>query len=236
MLFRSDIARLLAASRLLTMIGPGGVGKTRLAIQTAHDSIKKFKDGVYWMELVGLQDGTLIAQEIAQALDVREVSNQPMIESLKSHLKSKDALLVLDNCEHLIEACAQTVEALLAACPKLKILATSRERLDLFNETTWNVPSLPLPEMGGSLSLKKLKEFASIELFVERAGNVKSDFLLTEQSASSVAQICNHLDGIPLAIELASARVKVLTVDEIASRLNDRFSLLTSGSRTALPR
>lgn len=231
-----DIAKLLSASRLLTMIGPGGVGKTRLAIQTAHDSIKKFKAGVCWVELVGLQDGSLIPQEIAQALDVREVSNQPMMETLKTHLKSKELLLVLDNCEHLIEACAQTVEGLLAACPKLKILATSRERLDLFNETTWNVPSLPLPEMQGSLSLKQLKEFASIELFVERAGNVKSDFLLTEQNAASVAQVCNRLDGIPLAIELASARVKVLSVDEIASRLNDRFSLLTSGVRTALPR
>ena len=231
-----DIAKLLSASRLLTMIGPGGVGKTRLAIQTAHDSIKKFKDGVCWVELVGLQDGSLIPQEIAQALDAREVSNQPMIEALKTHLKSKGLLLVLDNCEHLIEACAQTVEQLLSACPKLKILATSRERLDLFNETTWNVPSLPLPEMRGLLSLKQLKEFASIELFVERAGNVKSDFVLTEQNASSITQVCNHLDGIPLAIELASARIKVLSADEIASRLNDRFSLLTSGSRTALPR
>jgi len=231
-----DIAKLLSASRLLTVIGPGGVGKTRLAIQTAHASIKKFKDGVCWVELVGLQDGSLIPQEIAQALDVREVSNQPMLETLKTHLKSKELLLVLDNCEHLIEACAQTVESLLAACPKLKILATSRERLDLFNETTWNVPSLPLPEIQKSLSLKQLKEFASIELFVERAGNVKSDFILTEQNAASVAQICNRLDGIPLAIELASARIKVLSVDEIASRLNDRFSLLTSGMRTALPR
>jgi non-specific serine/threonine protein kinase len=119
---------------------------------------------------------------------------------------------------------------------KLKILATSRERLDLFNETTWNVPSLPLPEMQQSLSLKQLKEFASIELFIERAGNVKSDFFLTEQNAASVAQICHRLDGIPLAIELAAARIKILSADEIALRLNDRFSLLTSGIRTALPR
>lgn len=191
-----DIAKLLSVSRLLTLIGPGGVGKTRLAIQTAHDSIKKFKEGVYWVELVGLQDGSLIPQEISQVLGVREVSNQPMMETLKTHLKSKALLLVLDNCEHLIAACAQTVEGLLASCPKLKILATSRERLDLFNETTWNVPSLPLPEMRQSLSLKQLKEIASIELFVERAGNVKSDFVLTEQNAASVAQICNRLDGI----------------------------------------
>lgn len=231
-----DIAKLLSATRFLTMIGPGGVGKTRLAIQTAHDSIKKFQDGVCWVELVGLQDGSLIPQEIAQALGVREISNQPLMETLKTHLKSRALLLVLDNCEHLIAACAQTVEGLLASCPKLKILATSRERLDLFNETTWNVPSLPLPESQKSLSLKQLKEIASIELFVERAVNVKSDFVLTEQNAVSVVQICNRLDGIPLAIELAAARIRVLAVDEIASRLNDRFSLLTSGTRTALPR
>jgi len=231
-----DITKSLSESRLLTLIGSGGVGKTRLAIQTAHDLIRKFKDGVSWVELVGLQDGSLIPQEIAQALSVREVSNQPILETLKTHLKSKELLLVLDNCEHLIEACAQTVESLLASCPKLKILATSRERFDLFNETTWNVPSLPLPEMRGSISLKQLKGFASIELFVERARNVNSGFVLTEQNASSVNQICNRLDGIPLAIELASARIKVLSVDEIASRLNDRFWLLTSGSRTALPR
>jgi predicted ATPase/DNA-binding SARP family transcriptional activator len=231
-----QITRLLGKNRLVTLTGSGGVGKTRLAIQSARDSIKKFKDAVCWVELVGLQDGSLIPQEIAQALDVREVSNQPMMETLKTHLKSKGLLLVLDNCEHLIEACAQTVEGLLAACPKLKILATSRERLDLFNETTWNVPSLPLPEMQQALSLKQLKEFASIQLFVERARNVKSDFVLTEQNASSIAQICNRLDGIPLAIELASARIKLLSVDEIASRLSDRFSLLTSGTRTALPR
>ncbi len=210
------------------MIGPGGVGKTRLAIQTAHDSIKKFQDGVCWVELVGLQDGSLIPQEIAQALGVREISNQPLMETLKTHLKSRALLLVLDNCEHLIAACAQTVEGLLASCPKLKILATSRERLDLFNETTWNVLSLPLPELQKSQPLKQLKEIASIELFVERAVNVKSDFVLTEQNAVSVVQICNRLDGIPLAIELAAARIRVLAVDEIASRLNDRFSLLTS--------
>jgi predicted ATPase/DNA-binding SARP family transcriptional activator len=230
-----DIARLLSASRLLTLIGSGGVGKTRLAIQTAHVSVRKFKDGAYWVELVGLQDGSLIPQEIAQSLSVREVSNEPLTTTLKTFLKSKELLLVLDNCEHLIESCAQIVEQLLSTCPKLKILATSRERLDLFNETTWHVPSLQLPETGQILPLKKLKEFASVELFVERARNVKSDLALTEQNASSITQICERLDGIPLAIELAAARVKLLSVDEIASRLHDRFSLLTSGTRTALP-
>jgi len=231
-----EIAKLLSSSRLLTLTGPGGVGKTRLAIQTAHDSIKKFKDGVFWVSLVGLSDENLIPQEIAQSLSVREVSHEPLIETLKTYLKSKDVLLVIDNCEHLIRACAQYAEQLLAACPKLKILATSIEALGLFNETTWQVPSLPLPEIQQMLSIKDLKEFASIELFAARASTAKSSFSVDERNASSVAQICRRLDGIPLAIELAAARIKVLSVDEIAARLDDRFSLLTTGSRTAIPR
>ena len=160
------------------------MGKTRLAIQTAHDFIKKFRDGVFWVGLVGLSDANLIPQEIAQSLNIREISNEPLIETLKTYLKSKDFLLIIDNCEHLIRACAQYAEQLLAACPKLKILATSIEALGLFNETTWQVPSLPLPEMQKSLSLKELQEFASIELFNERAGNAKSGFTLDERNAS----------------------------------------------------
>jgi predicted ATPase/DNA-binding SARP family transcriptional activator len=230
-----EIARLLSSFRLVTLTGPGGVGKTRLAIQTAHNSINKFKDGVFWVGLVGLSDANLIPQEIAQSLNVREVSNMPLIEALKTYLKSKDILLVIDNCEHLIRACAQYAEQLLAACPKLKILATSIESLGLFNETTWQVPSLPLPEMQ-QLSLKELQEFAGIELFVQRASTAKTNFALNDQNATSVAQICQRLDGIPLAIELAAARIKLLSIDEIASRLDDRFSLLTAGSRTAIPR
>lgn len=231
-----EIAKLLSTARLLTLTGPGGVGKTRLAIQTANDSVKKFKDGVYWVGLVGLSDANLIPHEIAQSLNVREISNEPVIEALKTHLKLKEVLLVIDNCEHLIKACAQYTEQLLAACPKLKILATSIEALGLFNETIWQVPSLPLPEMSHSLSVKELSEFASIQLFHERARNAKTGFELDERNATSVAQICRRLDGIPLAIELAAARLKVLSVDEIAARLDNRFSLLTAGSRTAIPR
>ena len=231
-----EIARLLSSSRLLTLTGSGGVGKTRLAIQTANDSIKKFRDGVFWVGLVGLSDENLIPQEIAHSLNVREISNEPLIETLKTYLKSKDVLVVMDNCEHLIRACAQYTEELLAACQKIKILATSIEGLGLFDETIWQVPSLPLPEAQKTLSLEELQEFASIELFDERASHAKSDFVLTEKNARSVAQICQRLDGIPLAIELAAARIKVLSVEEIASRLDDRFSLLTAGSRTAIPR
>ncbi|HEX5943562.1 MAG TPA: BTAD domain-containing putative transcriptional regulator, partial [Anaerolineales bacterium] len=224
-----EIARLLSTSRLLTLTGSGGVGKTRLAIHTANDLIRKFKDGVFWVGLVGLSDENLIPQEIAQSLNVREVSNELVIETLKTNLKPKDLLIVLDNCEHLIKACAQVVEQLLAACPKLKILATSIEALGIFNETVWQVPSLPLPEMQQSLSLQELQEFASIVLFHERARNAKSGFVLDARNATTVAQICRRLDGIPLAIELAAARIKILSADEIAVRLDDRFSLLTAG-------
>jgi predicted ATPase/DNA-binding SARP family transcriptional activator len=230
-----EIVRILSSSRLLTLTGPGGVGKTRLAIQTAHDSIKKYKDGVYWVGLVGLSDGDLIPQEIAQSLNVREASDEPLIETLKTYLKSKEVLLVMDNCEHLIRDSAQYTEQLLAACPRLKIFVTSIEALGLFNETIWQVPSLPLPEIQQE-SLKELREFASIALFNDRARSAKSGFVLDERNAASVGQICRRLDGIPLAIELAAARIKLLSAAEIAARLDDRFSLLTSGSRTAIPR
>jgi predicted ATPase len=231
-----EIARLLSISRLLTLTGPGGVGKTRLAIQTAYDSTGDFSDGVFWVDLVGLSDANLIPQEIAQSLNVREIPDEAIIETLETHLNSKEVLLVIDNCEHLIRACAQYAEQLLAGCPRLKILATSIEGLGIFNETTWQVPSLPLPEIRQNLPLEELRGVASIELFVQRASSAKTSFTLTDQNAASVAQICQRLDGIPLAIELAAARIKVLSVDEIAVRLDDRFSLLTAGSRTAIPR
>jgi predicted ATPase len=186
--------------------------------------------------LVGLSDENLIPQQIAQSLGVRETANEPLMETLGTHLEAKDLLIVLDNCEHLIRACTQYVEQLLARSSTLKILATSIETLGLFNETLWQVPSLPLPEMQGALSLKELQEFAGIELFEARALYAKSDFFLNEKNARFVAQICRRLDGIPLAIELAAARLKVLSVDEIAARLDDRFSLLTAGSRTAILR
>ena len=231
-----EIAGLLSASRLVTLTGPGGVGKTRLAIQTAHDLSKKYKNGVFWVSLVGLSDENLIPQEIAQTLNLRENPQEKIIETLKTYLKSKELLLVMDNCEHLIRACAQYTEQLLGACPKLRILATSIEALGLFNETIWQVPSLPLPENQREFSPKKLREFASIELFHERASNAKPGFALDEGNAASVTKICRQLDGIPLAIELAAARIKLMSLDEIAAHLDDRFSLLTTGSRTAIPR
>ncbi|HEY6073454.1 MAG TPA: BTAD domain-containing putative transcriptional regulator [Anaerolineales bacterium] len=219
-----EIARLLASSRLVTLTGPGGVGKTRLAIQAAHDSMGKFKDGVFWVGLAGLADPELIPQEITQSLGMPTAPNTPLMELLKTQLKSRDLLLVLDNCEHLIKASAQYIEQLLGSCPKLKVLATSIEGLGLFHETIYQVPSLPLPGAQQNISLKELREVASIALFYVRAGNARPGFAVNEKNASSVIQICERLDGIPLAIELAAARIRVLSVEEIASRLDDRFS------------
>jgi predicted ATPase/DNA-binding SARP family transcriptional activator len=218
----NEIATLLSLARLLTLIGPGGVGKTRLAIQAASDVAGKFKDGVFWVELVGLSDANLVPQEIAQSLKVHEGSGMPPIELLKSDLADKSLLLVLDNCEHLVGSVAEAAEQFLGACPKLKILATSRERLGVFSEVVWRVPSL--------------SERTSRQLFAERARAARHDFSLTESNQAFVTQLCERLDRVPLAIELAAARVSLLSVEEIAQRLDDRFSLLTSGSRTALPR
>ncbi len=230
-----EIIRLLSTVRLLALTGPGGVGKTRLAIQAADKVQSKFKDGVRWVELASLSDPDLLPQAIASALSLHEVPSRPWIDAIQMHLGSKKLLLVLDNCEHLIAACAEIAERLMVACPNLKILATSLEGLGAPGETTWVVPSMALPA-AEPLPVREMREYESILLFAERAKSAESGFELTEQNAESVAQVCRRLDGIPLAIELAAARVKLLRVEEIAERLNDRFRLLTGGSRTALPR
>jgi predicted ATPase len=183
-----------------------------------------------------LNDNALIFQAVAQVTSVREVPNQPLANTLIEYFRTKHILLVLDNCEHLILGCAQLADQLLSVCPHLKILTTSREGLGLTGEQIWHVPALSLPDSLHSLSIKLLTRYESIRLFMERAAAVRSDFHLAEQNALFVAQVCQRLDGIPLAIELAAARVKVLSVEQIAARLEDRFVLLTGGSRTALPR
>jgi predicted ATPase/DNA-binding SARP family transcriptional activator len=231
-----QITRLLGKNRLVTLTGSGGVGKTRLAIQSSNRLLDKFKDGVWWIDLVGLSDPALVSQAVAKVMDLHEVPNQPLIETLVGELRTKQVLLVLDNCEHLILACAQLADRLLSGTKFLKILATSREALDILGEAGWLVPSLSLPDARDSVTVKKLSKSESIDLFMERATVMQPQFTLTDQNANAVAQICRRLSGMPLAIELAAARVKMMTVDEIASRLDDRFSLLTSGNRSALPR
>jgi predicted ATPase len=232
----AEVKHLFSATRLLTLTGAGGSGKTRLAIHVATDLVDGFKGGVWWVELAALLDEALVPQAIAKVLGLPEVPNQSWSETIVFFLRSKQSLLVLDNCEHLVTACAQLADQLLSACSNLKILATSREALGLTGERAWYVSTLSVPESQDEARPDSLMEYEAIRLFIERAIAVKSGFALTEHNALAVTQICRRLDGIPLAIELAGARVKVLTVAQIASRLDDRFNLLTSGSRTVLPR
>src|SRR5215217_4553991 len=231
-----EVVKTVGKNHLVTLTGSGGVGKTRLAIQSSNKLLDKFKDGVWWIDLVGLSDPALVSQAVAKVVDLHEVPNQPLIETLVEELQMRQVLLVLDNCEHLIFACAQLADRLLSGTKFLKILATSREALDILGETVWLVPSLSLPDAQDSVTVKKLSKSESIHLFMERATVRQPQFTLTDQNANAVVQICRRLSGMPLAIELAAARVKMMTVDEIASRLDDRFSLLTSGNRSALPR
>jgi Predicted ATPase len=231
-----EVISLVSKNRLVTLTGPGGVGKTRLAIQSSNKLLSKFKDGVWWIDLAPLTNPILVPQALAKALEVREIPTQSLVETLTNFLRSRQLLLVLDNCEHLIMACAQLADRLLSAHLDLKILATSREALGLIGEDVWSVPILSLPDVQYLSLIDLLMQYGGIRLFVERACAVRSDFSLTEQNALSVAQVCQRLDGMPLAIELAAARVKMMSVDEIAKRLDDRFDLLTGGSRAALPR
>ena len=231
-----EVKHLLSTTRLLTLLGSGGIGKTRLAIQASSDLTGSYRDGVWWVELGPLTDSALVPQAVAHALGVRESFSKSLTESLEDSLRAKQLLLILDNCEHLIAASARLAFELLSHCPNLKILATSREALDITGETTLRVPALSFPVLAHVSHLQKLHEFESIQLFAERAGAVRPDLPLTRENAFAVAQICQRLDGIPLALELAAARMKILTPEEIARRLDDRLHLLTQGSRTALPR
>lgn len=230
----AEVKRLLGTSRLVTLTGAGGCGKTRLAIQVANDLTDSFNDGVWWVELAALADETLVAQAVAQTLGVREVPVQAMSETLVNFLLTKELLLVIDNWEHLISAGARFAEQLLRSCPNLRILATSREPLAIQGEVVYPLTSLGLPRTDAALN--QVLQSEAVRLFIERAKAVKPDLHLTEEKARLVAEICGRLDGNPLAIELAAARIKVLKIEHIAQRLDDRFNLLTTGNRTALPR
>ncbi|HXQ35301.1 MAG TPA: BTAD domain-containing putative transcriptional regulator, partial [Anaerolineales bacterium] len=231
-----EVKQLLSTTRLLTLTGTGGIGKTRLAIQAAKDLATSYKDGVCWVELAPLIDEALVPQAVVQVLGIRESPDRPPIESLKNFLREKQLLLILDNCEHLIAACAQLVHHLLTYCENLRILTTSREALGITGETTMHVPALSFPALSNLSQLHNLREFESVQLFAERAAAVHPELALTQVNAFMVTQICYRLDGIPLALELAAARAKILSLEEIAKRLDDRFTLLIQGSRTALPR
>ena len=232
----SEVERLLSGTRLLTITGTGGCGKTRLALRVAANLAAQFDDGTWWVSLAPLADPALVPKAVASALGVREQPGRPMTEALPERLGARELLLVLDNCEHLVGACARLVEALLRACPHVRILATSREVLGISGETSWSMPPLSLPAVQRLPPAQKLMRYEAVRLFVERAAEARPDFAPTERDAAAVVEVCRELEGLPLAIELAAARVKVLTVEQIARRLDDCFGLLAGGSRTALPR
>ena len=222
---------------------PGDASRVRAALarpgmlfRSAAELLDAFADGVWLVELAPVSDAALVPQALATVLGVREDQGHPLMTALQDHLESKTILVVLDNCEHLLEACAQLADSLLHTCPRLKILVSSREALGMAGEVSFRVPSLSLPDAHHLPSLESLTQYDSVRLFIERAVAVKSDFVATNENAPAVAQVCSRLDGIPLAIELAAARVKGLSVEQISERLDDRFRLLTGGSRTALPR
>jgi predicted ATPase/DNA-binding SARP family transcriptional activator len=227
---------MLAQVRLVTLTGSGGCGKTRLAIRVASDLVDAFRDGVWWVDFAPLMDEALVLQTITTALGVYEAPKIPLSETLVNYLFPRNVLLVLDNCEHLVGEISKLVLTLLSACEMLKILTTSREALDIPGETILRVPSLSFPIGRQLMQGEKLGDYESVRLLLERAVAVKPDFTLTRVNASAVVQICRRLDGIPLAIELAAARLKVLPAEQIAARLNDRFNLLTAGGRPTLPR
>ena len=231
----AEVKRLLSEARLLTLTGWGGAGKTRLALHVAADVLEGFKDGVWLVELAPLSDPDLVAHAVASAVKVREQPGRPILATLCDFLKDKYLLLVLDNCEHLLVACARLADALLRACPNLRILATSREPLGIAGETSWPVPPLSLPDPKHLPSLEGLSAYEAVRLFIERAVAVLPTFTVTNENAPWIAQVCQRLDGIPLAVELAAVRVKALSVQQIAARLDDRFRLLTGGNRTGLP-
>ncbi|HEV2235327.1 MAG TPA: adenylate/guanylate cyclase domain-containing protein, partial [Ktedonobacterales bacterium] len=232
----AELRPLLRESRLLTLTGPGGTGKTRLSLWLAADALESFADGAWLVEMAPLADPALVPHTVAAALGAREQPGRAMLDVVLDFLRAKSLLLVLDNCEHLIAACAQLAETLLRAAPGVRILASSREALGVAGETTYRVPSLALPEPEEPRGLEALAANDCVRLFVIRAAAAQPAFHLTATNAPAVARIGRRLDGIPLAIELAAARTRVLPPEQIAARLDDRFRLLSGGSRTALPR
>ena len=236
----AEVKRLLGAARLLTLTGPGGAGKTRLSLQAAADVLDRFTDGVWLVEFAPITNPALVPQTVASVLGVREEQGTPLIQTLTAALRPRSLLLILDNCEHLVEHLALLVETLLHACPEAHVLASSREILGIAGETSFRVPSLSTPASptpgAGVIDLQSLSQYEAVRLFIERALAVRPEFQATNANAPALAQVCQRLDGIPLAIELAAARIKAMSVEQLARRIDDRFRLLTGGSRTALPR
>src|ERR1044071_9216574 len=231
---QSEVVRLIAKHRLITLTGPGGIGKTRLSLRVGEQILGNYVDGVWLVELAPLLDPLHVPRVTAITIGLRDEPQRPVIDMLCDYLREREMILILDNCEHLLEACAHFTDVLLKSCPQLKILATSREPLGILGEAIYRVPSLELPDLQNLID--SFRDFESIKLFEERAQLTQFDFSLTLENAPAVAQICHRLDGIPLAIELAAAKVGTFSTKQIAQQLDDRFNLLTEGNRAALPR
>jgi predicted ATPase/DNA-binding SARP family transcriptional activator len=231
-----EVRKLLETGRLVTLTGAGGCGKTRLALEVATGLAGEQLDGVWFVTFAPLTDPSLVPETVASTLRVRGESERPLVDLLIDYLRPRRVVLVLDNCEHLVAACAALVDQLLRTCPEVLVLATSQEVLGVPGEVSWHVPSLSSPQPGEVSSLEELLAYEAARLFVERARAVRPELTLQEDDVPALAQVCAQLDGIPLAIELAAARISVLTVQQIAARLGDRFRLLQGGSRTVLPR
>jgi predicted ATPase/DNA-binding SARP family transcriptional activator/DNA-binding CsgD family transcriptional regulator len=228
-----EVKRALAMTRLLTLTGAGGSGKTRLALEVARDLVGAYPDGVWMVELAPLSEGTLVPQELAATLGVREQPGSSLLDTLLASLDDKEMLLVLDNCEHLIGAAARLADALLDSCPRLRVLSTSRKPLGVKGELSWLVPSLSAPGTQQSPTVEELEGYDSARLFADRASGRHPGFKLTPENAQAVGQVCAGLEGIPLAIELAAARVGMLSAKQISDRLGHSLKLLTVGDRTA---
>ena len=231
-----EIVDAVRGTRLLTLTGSGGCGKTRLALHAGADLLTEVDDGVWFVELAPYEDPTLVPFAVTKALRLPDDGGQSTTNVIVNYLSTRNLLLILDNCEHLIHTCAELCETLLRSCPDIRIVATSREPLGVPGEVTWRVPSLGLPEENDCEPIVGVAHSEAVELFVERAGHAKPGFALTTDNVDAVGEICRRLDGIPLAIELAASRARVFTPTQIASRLNDRFLLLSGGARTAVPR
>lgn len=233
-----EVASLFSKSRLITLTGSGGVGKTRLAIQVIAEVLEIFPDGVWFLDLAPLNDPALVPNTLVSVLGLRELGETGLsvTDLMIKYLRSRTALIIFDNCEHLIDACARLVHSLLTSCEHLSILATSREALRVTGEIPYRVPSLTVPNSDIQFAVNDLANMESVKLFRERAALISPDFAFNPQNAFDIARICQRLDGIPLAIELAAARVNLLSVQQILKRLDDRFNLLTHGLRSSFPR
>ena len=232
----SNITVKLETERLITVTGPGGTGKTRISIQIANEALDQYPDGVWMVKLATVLDPLLVPRITANSIGLPEESQRPATDMLCDYLRDKKMLILFDNCEHLIEACATLVDILLSACPKLYILTTSRESLGITGETIYQLRPLKFPQNRNLPPIEVLGQMEAVRLFVERAIAAKQGFNLTTENASSIAQICKHLDGIPLAIELAASKIRTLSPQQIVQRLDERFIILIDGNRTALPR